>query len=554
MKRPVQSSALALVVLLLSTSPSLATAPHQATQVFANRLGTVATNYGMLGNNWLTLPSLGFPLQSGYEHMPRAGLWVGAHAIDSVGSFTGVITGANDLDPVIYPEYYTEWTPLSTIVQRSAIPSSPIYDPAAASDLDVLASYDDHVTLLYGNPPEANRPMGLSVRQQVCAWDRAGYENDVFMRYVITNGGAHPLTGVWIGMYAEFASGNARWYGCWPPVWRCGPGRTSWFSRKWVAYDDSLRLLREHYCYNQPVPGGCYLDDVPPWVGLELLTRPTAGQGVTVAAWKFSPNDPARDQDVERYALMSAGTVADFTVPDLAPGTGNPVEVLALGPFDSLAPGDSVTVDFALLGGMSLDSLRIAANLAQRFRDTGVFDGVVSVENSLLSAEAFADVVRLRWWSGASVAATVERSGDGARWTALGDARPDGTGGLRYEDRAVAPGARYAYRLRFGDGRLTAAAWVAVPLRPAFALHGVRPNPVTDGDPLVGFSLDGAAPATLELFDLAGRRVRTLTLDAPAPGERLVRLTGGAPLAPGVYALRLAQGERRAVAHVTIAR
>jgi hypothetical protein len=49
---------------------------------------------------------------------------------------------------------------------------------------------------------------------------------------------------------------------------------------------------------------------------------------------------------------MSAGTKTPLVpLPDsLAPYTGDPVELLAVGPFRTIASGDSVTVDFAMLG------------------------------------------------------------------------------------------------------------------------------------------------------------------------------------------------------------
>ncbi len=63
----------------------------------ANRIGITFTNYGFLGNNFNSrAPSFEFPLGAGYEHMSRAGLWVGARAISDTGAFIGVSSAIVD--------------------------------------------------------------------------------------------------------------------------------------------------------------------------------------------------------------------------------------------------------------------------------------------------------------------------------------------------------------------------------------------------------------------------------------------------------------------------
>ena len=84
------------------------------------------------------------------------------------------------------------------------------------------------------------------------------------------------------------------------------------------------------------------------------------------------------------------------------------------------------------------------------------------------------------------------------------------------------------------------------PLTPA-------PNPFSAGTDL-SFRLDRAAPARLEVFDLAGRRVRTLWRGTAPAGETRVRWSGddnqGAAVPPGVYIVRLTRGGRSSVLRV----
>ena len=86
----------------------------------------------------------------------------------------------------------------------------------------------------------------------------------------------------------------------------------------------------------------------------------------------------------------------------------------------------------------------------------------------------------------------------------------------------------------------------------AFALEGVRPNPSV-GEPLrVAFTLPDAAPARLDLLDVAGRRVATREVGSLGGGRHAVDLTAGAPLAPGLYLVRLTQGASVRVTRVVV--
>src|SRR6185503_15081297 len=104
----------------------------------SNSLGITLTNYGFFGNNFISrAPSLEYPLGTGYEHLPVGGLWVGAHATDAGGAFTGVTTAWNDASIGIPAQSRTEFTPVTDlIVRRSNLPSSSFFDPLAVSNMD----------------------------------------------------------------------------------------------------------------------------------------------------------------------------------------------------------------------------------------------------------------------------------------------------------------------------------------------------------------------------------------------------------------------------------
>lgn len=192
---------------------------------------------------------------------------------------------------------------------------------------------------------------------------------------------------------------------------------------------------------------------------------------------------------------------------------------------------------------------------AQKFR----LDGPVPTLLALASAQAEPGVVRLVWQgSGAAhFEATVERrSGSFPEWLRLAALTTDAAGRVSYEDRAVEPGARYAYRLRWHEGgaeRTTDEAWVEVPRALALALEGLRPNPAVR-DLNVAFTLPSPAPARLELLDVAGRQRLVRELEGLGPGRHLLRLDPTTALESGVYWLRLSHGLEQRLARAVVVR
>lgn len=163
---------------------------------------------------------------------------------------------------------------------------------------------------------------------------------------------------------------------------------------------------------------------------------------------------------------------------------------------------------------------------------------------SLVSAEADPDRVRLAWQTEAGGAARVERSVPGGAWTPIGVAALR-EGLLQYEDRSVVAGARYGYRLSIGGagGAVTGGeTWIDVPRAAVLEIRGLTPNP---GVGLaISFSLASRSPATLEVLDVAGRRVAARQVGALGPGPHHLALDPAARVPPGVYLIRLTQGGR----------
>ncbi len=86
---------------------------------------------------------------------------------------------------------------------------------------------------------------------------------------------------------------------------------------------------------------------------------------------------------------------------------------------------------------------------------------------------------------------------------------------------------------------------------PRLSLEGAFPNPAS-GRLAVHLSLPDAAPARLELLDIAGRRVESRLLVGLGVGRHMVLLGQKRALRPGVYLIRLVRGNESFVRRVVL--
>jgi len=77
----------------------------------------------------------------------------------------------------------------------------------------------------------------------------------------------------------------------------------------------------------------------------------------------------------------------------------------------------------------------------------------------------------------------------------------------------------------------------------SISFEGAWPNPARK-DLRVAFTLSTAQAATIEAFDLNGRRVAVHEVGSLGVGRHVVELKPTRPLAPGIYLLKLSQGGR----------
>lgn len=339
-----------------------------------NLVAVTLTNYGFIGNNFISrAPSFEYPAGLGYEHMVRGGLWVGAHSTLG-GEFDGVATGTTDGATSNASQNATEYTPAGNeFTRKSILLTDPFYNTGAVSEQDIISSFSDSPAKRASSNFEDSRPMGLLVTQTNYSWSFSDFANILFFHYQIKNTGP-TLTKVWVGIYTELASGNKNSYTNWAPSSADPSGTGSWFNKKQIAYDDSLKLYREHYCASLPIPDGCRYERVPYWVGIRYLgakglTEDTTTRKVSLQAWSWAPSSLFRAFDYQRYEIMSRGYAMAIVGDSLQPQTGDPCAIFAVGPFPRIYTDSTITVDFAFLGGNDVSDLSQHSRVAQRAYD-----------------------------------------------------------------------------------------------------------------------------------------------------------------------------------------
>lgn len=90
--------------------------------------------------------------------------------------------------------------------------------------------------------------------------------------------------------------------------------------------------------------------------------------------------------------------------------------------------------------------------------------------------------------------------------------------------------------------------------RATLAIDGAMPNPARAGRVAIRFTLPAPGPASLTLFDLAGRTVAAEDAGALGAGTHVVDLAPGRAIAPGIYLARIVQDGASRTARIAVLR
>jgi hypothetical protein len=327
-----------------------------------SNIGLALTDFGVIGSRnmyWPDKPSCEYPLGSRIEHLYQGGLWVGAklNTIDGNDPRNGKIlvsTAVNDwASNAVYNGAGFEFTPSGgmTITERSSDPGNPYFDPAAVSDEDFITTFTDMNTY---NPRTGDSifnhiPMGIAVQQESFAW--ASHDGIIIIRYIIKNISPDTLDSVYVGMWNDAAVRNTN---------LVPPGTPGYFNYTAYGFDSSSNLA---YAFDfNGMPGGSPANS---YFGISLLGSTSlhadtnSNQQAYYSAWTYrsvsgtaeflSPTDDWNPNFyLSRYNRMTSSLPNDY-INQLRISPANASILLSTGPFQRLAPDDSIDISFAIL-------------------------------------------------------------------------------------------------------------------------------------------------------------------------------------------------------------
>ncbi len=326
----------------------------------------VTSNAGTFGRGFDSRqnPSMEWPARSGFDHLVRGAVWIGALSVTT--GDTLVTTGGRDafyLDAIFQ---HSEYTPARGVAPQeySRLRTSPYYRAGTVSDENLYTVLVDTVPVVKLSFEERHTPMKIAVIQNTYSWGFDPVDDLVIVELNVVNIGDGGLQDMWIGIYSEMVTNNRNYYRTWPPG-------GVWFDFQDPAWDDTERLLSNHH--DRGANTGA-----TQWGGIKILGSGGSGpfgrgpdsistKLVTMTAWSWSPSRFYTWSDDSLYTFMNRGlTNWPEGIPDPDNTEVNPTTVLAVGPFPLVAPGDTVQIVYAFLAGEDEADLRKNAFWAQK--------------------------------------------------------------------------------------------------------------------------------------------------------------------------------------------
>ena len=212
---------------------------------------------------------------------------------------------------------------------------------------------------------------------------------------------------------------------------------------------------------------------------------------------------------------------------------------------------------------MRLEASGAGASTIYQTVNTSIANGfTIPVEMATFTASASGETVTLDWATASetnNAGFDIERSTDGATFEKIGYRAGAGTTAeaqsYRFVDRDMPFVGELFYRLRQVD--VDGTDEYSEPLRVQIRAEELTflpsaPNPFQTATRL-RYVLPTTESVRLDVYDLLGRRVSTLVDQQQTSGPHEVMLDGSR-LAPGVYFVRLAAGDRRTTQKVHLVR
>jgi hypothetical protein len=363
-----------VIAFLALAIPSLGQTSFDENLTTVSNVRLTINNVGTFGNAFrgsydvLGYPSAEFPANSGIEHLFEAGIWVGA-LID--GASVAVSTAAYDQTSGYSPGRagYELTAPLgSSFLERSSLLDNPNFSANAVSHQDFVADFTDANVLVPGTQIQISghdNPMGLDIHFEAYNWNYAFSDFMVICNYTITNNGTSDLEELYIGMWANEVVRNTN-------ITPAGQGGSAFYDKGGNGFIDSLGLA---YCFDAQGD----LGNTESYIGHKFLgaedqygfhhpSLDTAFK-INYQAWQFnSVGQPVfffPNSELQRYEKMRdgfnqwpcwsetgsadprCGQFQSLTIQETIEQAGNRSDLVSVGPFPTLAPGETISFAYA---------------------------------------------------------------------------------------------------------------------------------------------------------------------------------------------------------------
>jgi hypothetical protein len=330
----------------------------------AGNVGLTVNNFGVIGNSFngsfdlQGFPSCEYPRGTGIEHLFDGGLWIGARINNSTVAVTTGAVDASSGYTTGRAGYEFSAAVGSTLQERSSLYDSPNYDPAAISHQDLVADFSDSSVFVPGTSIQILdhlNPLGVSVHMETYNWNYAFANFFVILNFRITNNSSNTLDSLYLGYWTDAVVRNVN---------ITQPGGSAFFNKGGNGYIDTLHLAYEFDAkgdtlYTQSYIGTKFLGSENKFGFQHPLLNPTLRGHYTT--WQFNnSNDPIYffpQDDNARYAKMYSG-LNYFAPPQqdwetqIRPSlkaASNRTYLMSVGPYATLAPGESIDLAYAII-------------------------------------------------------------------------------------------------------------------------------------------------------------------------------------------------------------
>lgn len=375
-------TAIVIAYIVLVTIPYLtfgqASFDERLTSV--SNISMTVNNLGLVGNsfrgsyNTLGWPSCEFPVNSGIEHLFGGGLWVGAIKDGQVLVTTGAIDASGGYQTGRAGFEYSADVG-SAFQERSNLRDNPYFTLDAVSHQDFVANFTDRNIQVPGTSTEIQQhtPLNIDVHYEVYNWNFNFANSFVILNYTITNVGDQDLDSVYTGFWMD---GVVRAVNITPP------GGTPFFNKGGNGYIDSLQMAYEFDAGGDTAFTRSYIG--LKFLGLqhnEQYYHPNINPSFTsnFNTWQFNSQDirfftPTNDNECYGKMALGYNHTDDWeNVQETIKKANNRSHLLSVGPISKLAPGESITVAFAMVcapmqedgNSVQLDSKAQKRNLLQ---------------------------------------------------------------------------------------------------------------------------------------------------------------------------------------------